>query len=455
MFSSHVTLVFVFGSVQGGEVGLRGVQGSRDVTIEGRAFAGCVGRDQLLAGLITVLIKIVMLPGRSGLVRPRMLRGCSNGGIRAWLRYRAFVGGFSNVLSSKKESQTTTLGNWHVNCLGLVSGVGNRQGGSRLRMRNVERLRRVSQVSGVAGYDGSSESSSSSESESDSNFENENVVESTESSHVTVSSEFEEAWVLEEIEEKSVHLVGMNFFQGMEAISQASSDSFNFQYGYGNELWEAMEINSTVAVNIVDISSRETSPWIPIPAWSQAFSFGGSIDFSLESIGQSFDPHYEYHYSPMPIVSSPANPEAGIEARKVDMEVQQGTEREVQMMEGTQNGMTRTSGALGGQVEKGGTSGGPASNVKDSRDIPTGKECNVCGAGDYHTWACTRIRSQPDLNAYLICSSCEAHGHFVADFPMTSVIRAVPISPHLQREDRTVETLAILGTLVIELMGAK
>ena len=98
------------------------------------------------------------------------------------------------------------------------------------------------------------------------------------------------------------------------------------------------------------------------------------------------------------------------------------------MMEGTHNGMNRTSGALGGQVGKGGTSGGPASNVKDSRDIPTGKECNVCGAGDHHNGACTRIRSQPDLNTYLICSSCETRGHFVADFPMTSVIRAVPIS---------------------------
>ena len=69
----------------------------------------------------------------------------------------------------------------------------------------------------------------------------------------------------------------------------------------------------------------------------------------------------------MPMVSSPANPEAEIEARKVDMDVQQETEREVQMMEGTQKGMTRTSGALGGQVEKGGTSGGPASNIKLSR----------------------------------------------------------------------------------------
>ena len=158
-----------------------------------------------------------------------------------------------------------------------------------------------------------------------------------------------------------------------------------------------------VAINIFDISSRETSPWIPMPAWSLAFSLGGSIDFSLESIGHSFDHYYKYHYSPMPMESSPTNPEVGTEAREVDMEVQQENEREVQMMEGTQNGMTRTSGALGRQVEKRGTSGGPASKVKDSRDIPTGKECNVCGAGDHHTWACTRIRSQPDLNAYLIC----------------------------------------------------
>ncbi|KAH0867131.1 hypothetical protein HID58_074153 [Brassica napus] len=144
-----------------------------------------------------------------------------------------------------------------------------------------------------------------------------------------------------------------------------------------------------------------------MPAWSLAFSLGGSIDFSLESIGHSFDHYYKYHYSPMPMESSPTNPEVGTEAREVDMEVQQENEREVQMMEGTQNGMTRTSGALGRQVEKRGTSGGPASKVKDSRDIPTGKECNVCGAG---------------------CSSCETRGNFVADCPMTSVIQNVPIS---------------------------
>ncbi|WZY87345.1 hypothetical protein YC2023_033729 [Brassica napus] len=99
--------------------------------------------------------------------------------------------------------------------------------------------------------------------------------------------------------------------------------------------------------------------------------------------------------------------------------------------------MTRTSGALGGQVEKGGTSGGPASNVKDSRDIPTRRESNVCGAGDHHTRACTRIRSQPDLSAYLICTS------------------SLLDQPHLQWEDRTIETMAILGTLVVELVGAK
>ncbi|WZZ88529.1 hypothetical protein YC2023_117108 [Brassica napus] len=79
--------------------------------------------------------------------------------------------------------------------------------------------------------------------------------------------------------------------------------------------------DSTLAVNIIDISSRETSPWIPMPALSPAFSLGGSIDFSLEIIGQSFDPYYEYHYSPMPMESSPTNP--GTEARDVDMEVQQ------------------------------------------------------------------------------------------------------------------------------------
>ena len=181
-------------------------------------------------------------------------------------------------------------------------------------MRNVVRLRRVGQLSGAAGYDGSSESSSSSESASDSNFEDENVVESTESSHETGSSEFEE------VEEESDHLEGMNFFAGMGAIPQAS-DSFNYQYGYGNEYWEAMDISSsdveiikppapevieissdsTVAVNIIDISSRESSPWISMPAWTPAFSLGGSLDYSLESIGQSFDPYYEYHNSPMPM----------------------------------------------------------------------------------------------------------------------------------------------------------
>ena len=314
-------------------------------------------------------------------------------------------------------------------------------------MSNVVRLRRVGQLSGAAGYDGSSESSSSSESASDSNFEDENVVESTESSHETGSSEFEEAEVLEEVEEESDHLEGMNFFAGMGAIPQAS-DSFNYQYGYGNEYWEAMDISSsdveiiqpptpevieissdsTVTVNIIDISSRESSPWISMPAWSPAFSLGGSLDFSLESIGQSFDPYYEYHYSPMPMESPPANPKVGTGAREVDIEVQPEIVRDVQMMESTHNGRTRPNGALGGQVEKGSTNRRPASNVQDSRNIPTEEECNVCGADDHHTRACTRIRSQPDLSAYLICSSCETRGHFIADCPMTNVTRVVPIS---------------------------
>ncbi|KAH0936407.1 hypothetical protein HID58_013524 [Brassica napus] len=351
-------------------------------------------------------------------------------------------------------------------------------------MRNVVRLRRVGQVSGAAGYDGSSESSSSSESASDSNFEDENVVESTESSHETGSSEFEEAEVLEEVEEESDHLEGMNFFAGTGAIPQAS-DSFNYQYGYGNEYWEAMDISSsdveiikppapevieissdsTVAVNIIDISSRESSLWISMPAWSPAFSLGGSLDYSLESIGQSFDPYNEYHYSPMPMESPPANPKVGTGAREVDMEVQPEIVRDVQMMESTKNGRTRPNGALGGQVEKGSTSRRPASNVQDSRNIPTEEECNVCGADDHHTRACTRIRSQPDLSAYLICSSCETRGHFIADCPMTNVTRAVPISvvpptslldqPHLQPEDQTLETLTLLGVLIGVLVAAK
>ncbi|KAL0723083.1 hypothetical protein Bca4012_037682 [Brassica carinata] len=324
----------------------------------------------------------------------------------------------------------------------VVSGVGSRQGGGRPRMRNVVRLMIVGQSSGTAGYDGSSESSSSSDSsetESDSNFEYENVVESSESSHETGSSEFEEAEVLEEIKEESDHLEHMNIFQGVGVNPQASSDSVNFQYGYGNEYLAAMEISSsdveiieppppevieissdsTVAVNIIDVSSRETSPWIAMPAWSPALSLGGSLDFSMESIGQSFDPYYEYHYSPMPMESSPTNQEAGTEAVGVDMEVQQEIRREGQMIEGTQNGTTRTSVTLGRRMENGSTSGGPASNVR---------ECNVCGESDHHARACTRIRSQPDLIAYLICRSCETPGHFVADCPMTSVTRAVPIT---------------------------
>ncbi|KAG2328609.1 hypothetical protein Bca52824_011337 [Brassica carinata] len=263
-------------------------------------------------------------------------------------------------------------------------------------MRNVVRLMIVGQSSGTAGYDGSSESSSStdsSETESDSNFEDENVVESSESSHETGSSEFEEAEVLEEIKEESDHLEHMNIFQGVGVNPQASSDSVNFQYGYGNEYLAAMEISSsdveiieppppevieissdsTVAVNIIDVSSRETSPWIAMPAWSPAFSLGGSLDFK-----------------------------AGTEAVGVDMEVQQEIRREGQMIEGTQNGTTRTSGTLGRRMEN--------------------------GKSDHHARACTRIRSQPDLIAYLICRSCETPGHFDADCPMTSVTRAVPIT---------------------------
>ncbi|KAG5373976.1 hypothetical protein IGI04_042706 [Brassica rapa subsp. trilocularis] len=130
----------------------------------------------------------------------------------------------------------------------------------------------------------------------------------------------------------------------------------------------------------------------------------------------------------MPMESPPANPKVGTGAREVDMEVQPEIVRDVQMMEITHNGRTRPNGALGGQVEKGSTNRRPASNVQDSRNIPTEEECNVCGADDHHTRACTRIRSQPDLSAYLICSSCDTRGHFIADCPMTNVTRAVPIS---------------------------
>ncbi|CAG7863436.1 unnamed protein product, partial [Brassica rapa] len=122
----------------------------------------------------------------------------------------------------------------------------------------------------------------------------------------------------------------------------------------------------------------------------------------LERIGQSFDQYYEYHYSAMPMESPPANPKVRTGAREVDIEVQPEIVRDVQMMESTHNGRTRPNGALGGQVEK--------------------------GTDDHHTRACTRIRSQPDLSAYLICSSCETRGHFIADCPMTNVTRAVPIS---------------------------
>ncbi|KAG2304389.1 hypothetical protein Bca52824_033040 [Brassica carinata] len=298
-------------------------------------------------------------------------------------------------------------------------------------MRNVVRLRIVGQPSGTAGYDGSSESSSSSdssESESDSNFEDENVVESSESSHETGSSEFEEAEVLEEIEEESDHLEHMNIFQGVGVNPQASSDSINFQYGYGNEYWTAMEISSsdveiieppppeiidissdsTVAVNIIDVSSRETSPWIAMPAWSPAFSLGGSLDFK-----------------------------AGTEAVGVDVEVQQETRREDQMMEGTQNGMTRTSGTLRGTWETMGM-------TEDS---------------------CPRVRNQPELSPFAVCTSCTRSGHFVADCPMTSVTRAVPItvvpptSPARSTSSATGgsnhRNFDLLGALMMEPVGAK
>ncbi|KAG5384611.1 hypothetical protein IGI04_036081 [Brassica rapa subsp. trilocularis] len=394
MFSDHVTYVFVVGSVQLRELGLCVVRDPRMCCVWRHPLSGAEDEARRRFPLLFARRKILM---------------------------------FSLVLLF----------------------MGSRQVGSRSRMRNVVRLRRVGQVSGAAGYDGSSESSSSSESASDSNFEDENVVESTESSHETGSSEFEEAEVLEEVEEESDHLEGMNFFAGTGAIPQAS-DSFNYH---------------TVAVNIIDISSRESSLWISMPAWSPAFSLGGSLDYSLESIGQSFDPYNEYHYSPMPMESPPANPKVGTGAREVDMEVQPEIVRDVQMMESTQNGRTRPNGALGGQVEKGSTSRRPASNVQDSRNIPTEEECNVCGADDHHTRACTRIRSQPDLSAYLICSSCETRGHFIADCPMTNVTIAVPISvvpptslldqPHLQQEDQTLETLTLLGVLIGVLVAAK
>ncbi|KAG2322948.1 hypothetical protein Bca52824_016161 [Brassica carinata] len=140
---------------------------------------------------------------------------------------------------------------------------------------------------------------------------------------------------------------------------------------------------------MIDVSSRETSPWIAMPAWSPAFSLGGSLDFSMESIGQSFDPYYEYHYSPMPMESSPTNQEAGTEAVGVDMEVQQETRREDQMMEGTQNGMTRTSGTLRGTWETMGMT----------------EDCALCGLSDHRGRACPRVRDQPELSRFAVCTS--------------------------------------------------
>ncbi|KAG2305021.1 hypothetical protein Bca52824_033672 [Brassica carinata] len=126
----------------------------------------------------------------------------------------------------------------------------------------------------------------------------------------------------------------MNIFHGVNP--QASSHSYDYLYGYGNELWEDMEISSSdVEIieppppEIIDISStarwpltlstlaHETSPWIAMPAWSPRFSLE-DLDFSMESIGQSFDPYYEYHYSAMPMESPPTNQEAGTEAVGVD-----------------------------------------------------------------------------------------------------------------------------------------
>ena len=134
--------------------------------------------------------------------------------------------------------------------------------------------------------------------------------------------------------------------------------------------------------------------------------------FQLGEYWEISDPYYKYHYLPMPMESSLPNPEAGTEAIGVDMEVQQETGREVQMMEGTQNGTTRTSGTLRGTWETMGMT----------------EDCALCGLSDHRGRACPRVRDQPELSRFAVCTTCTRSGHFVADCPMTSVTRAIPIT---------------------------
>ncbi|KAF2572673.1 hypothetical protein F2Q70_00002878 [Brassica cretica] len=220
-------LVFVVRSVQGGEVGLRVVKGSRDVSRdEIGEWSYCIAF--MFKYCIAFMFKILHCFNSCMFTLPRCIIAVvlvfeQRGGVTVEVWAFAGCGGrgqhrFSGVVCKEQDVYVFTRFDFH--------GVGNQQGGSGSRMRNVVRLRRVGQVSGAAGYDGSSESSSSSESESDSNFENENAVESTDNSHETGSSDFEEA-------------------EAWKPFRKASSDSFNFQYGYGNKLWDAMEISSS------------------------------------------------------------------------------------------------------------------------------------------------------------------------------------------------------------------
>lgn len=143
------------------------------------------------------------------------------------------------------------------------------------------------------------------------------------------SSEFEEAEVLEEIEEESDHFEGLGLFPDMKAIPQVSTPTFSDIFGDGNGEEEDMFISSsdveiieppppeiidissdnTVVVNIVDVSSREGSTWIPMPAWSPLItltpefddtSFGGGNVMS-----QMSKPYDEYYYEPMPTEREP------------------------------------------------------------------------------------------------------------------------------------------------------
>ncbi|KAJ4889045.1 hypothetical protein Rs2_28793 [Raphanus sativus] len=247
----------------------------------------------------------------------------------------------------------------------------------------------------------------------------------------------------------------MNLFPDMEAIPQVVSPTYSYMFGNDSEVEdmlisssdveiieppppEIIEISpdSIVVVNIVDISSSEGSPWIPMLAWSPAYTLTpefGSSSISGDSVrSQMSNLYYEYHYRPMPTESelhqdNSSNEEA---INEVGMKVNQ---------EGGTMGMTMRES----------TSGEPSQNVAQTHvlsDVPATEDCIMCGFNDHPPRAYTRVRSQPELGRFAFCTMCRRNGHFAEACSNSNVVRPASTSDFPPADsDRSAPT-AMRGT---------